>query len=179
MSIHDTHIADVYIDGGKTGALRGILPSDVIDFRGGHTKVRNPDVLAALLRREDMEIHPTTRYNDSWTEWIAACPYNHPPRARIVLSNGYVLSPDNGYRIETPIPLVEYGETFGFDWSSAADGEGNPFPAGESDDSTGEPDEEPDGSGEAPPEQTPAVRGRKRKNVQPTGVAGVPELPPP
>lgn len=93
----DEYIADAYIDGGKTGGLRLLHDGSTVDFRGGHTKVRNPEVLLALLRREDVEIHPTHRYKDSYPYWLDQCPYNHPAKARIVTSDGFVLSPDNNY----------------------------------------------------------------------------------
>ncbi len=127
MRLEDLKLADVYIDGGKTGGLRVLHDGSAIDFRGGHAVVYSEDVLLALLRRADMEIHPTHRYKDSAPYWLAQCPYNNPAKARIVLEDGFVLSPENDYtRFED---ASWYSDVAAEGWGSEANTEDteNPF----------------------------------------------------
>lgn len=59
------------------------IPGRRIKFFGGEASIYDVNELPYILRRDDLTIYPSERYEDWYPDWIASCGEHEPAVARI------------------------------------------------------------------------------------------------
>lgn len=70
-----------------------VRPGLNLAFRSGYTEITDEESVRAVLRKPNVTLHLTPRYETHYRQFVDGCGEFEPARAKIALPDGLILTP--------------------------------------------------------------------------------------